>query len=283
MTGDILFLDWQGPGARRRNFLISAIASLVLLVLLGWVLAGLYANGQLSATLWGPIIDPGNDQFGPFWHFVGEGLRNTLVAALVSVSAALVLGTLVATLYFYAGRILRAGLALVIELFRGIPVVILIFGVAVVLPENGVLLSPFWYMCIAISAHGAAMISEIVRAGVAAIPRGQHDAGYAIGLSKHKLLAIILYPQAFRVMLPALISQMILTLKDTTLGFIISFPDFLRNAEVAIQNLGNPIQVYFVVAVVFIGLNAGLSRLAIRAERRFSNRGFAVGKRVVLA
>jgi glutamate transport system permease protein len=158
-------------------------------------------------------------------------------------------------------------LAILIELLRGIPVVILIFGVAVVLPENGILLSPFWYMCIAISAHGAVMIAEILRAGIASLPHGQHEAGYAIGLSKHKLLALILYPQAFRVMLPALISQMILTLKDTTLGFIISFPDFLRNAEVAIQNLGNPIQVYFVVAMVFIGLNLGLSRLASRMER----------------
>jgi glutamate transport system permease protein len=209
-------------------------------------------------------------------------LRNTLVAAVISVSAALVLGTLVATIYFYAGRIVRVGMALFIALFRGIPVVILIFGVAVVLPENGVLMSPFWYMCIAISAHGAMMISEIVRAGLAAIPRGQYDAGYAIGLSKHKLLALILYPQAFRVMLPALISQMILTLKDTSLGFIISFPDFLRNAEVAIQNLANPIQVYFVVAIVFIGLNLGLSRLAILAERRLSQRGFVTATRVAL-
>jgi glutamate transport system permease protein len=283
MTGGILFLDLQGPDAQRRNLVISTIATVALVALAGWVAAGLYANGQLSATLWGPIVDPANDQFGPFWHFVGAGLRNTLVAAVISVSAALVLGTLVATVYFYAGRIVRAVMALVIALFRGIPVVILIFGVAVVLPENGVLLSPFWYMCIAISAHGAAMISEIVRAGLAAIARGQYDAGYAIGLSKHKLLALILYPQAFRVMLPALISQMILTLKDTSLGFIISFPDFLRNAEVAIQNLGNPIQVYFVVAVVFIGLNLGLSRLAILTERRLSNRGFVMAKRVTVA
>jgi glutamate transport system permease protein len=282
MTAGILFLDLLGPDARRRNLLISTIAAAALVAVAGWVVAGLYANGQLSAALWGPIIDPANDQFRPFWHFVGTGLRNTLVAAVISVSAALVLGTLVATIYFYAGRIVRIGMALFIALFRGIPVVILIFGVAVVLPENGVLMSPFWYMCIAISAHGAMMISEIVRAGLAAIPRGQYDAGYAIGLSKHKLLALILYPQAFRVMLPALISQMILTLKDTSLGFIISFPDFLRNAEVAIQNLANPIQVYFVVAIVFIGLNLGLSRLAILAERRLSQRGFVTATRVAL-
>jgi glutamate transport system permease protein len=282
MTGGILFLDLQGPDARRRNLLISAIATVAFVALVGWIVAGLYANGQLSVSLWGPIVDPTNDQFGPFWHFVGAGLRNTLTAAVISVSAALLLGTLVATIYFYAAKSLRAGMALTIALFRGIPVVILIFGVAVVLPENGVLLSPFWYMCIAISAHGAAMISEIVRAGLAAIPRGQYDAGNAIGLSKHKLLALILYPQAFRVMLPALISQLILTLKDTSLGFIISFPDFLRNAEVAIQNLGNPIQVYFLVAIVFIGLNLGLSRLAILAERRLSNRGFAMARRVAL-
>jgi glutamate transport system permease protein len=273
MTDGVLFLDMQGPAAARRAFVISAVATVALVAVLGWVVSQLYAKGQLSATLWGPIIDPANAQFGPFWRFLGTGLRNTLTAAVVSVSAALVLGTLVSTIYFYAGRVVRPTLAILIELFRGIPVVILIFGVAVVLPENGILLSPFWYMCIAISAHGAAMIAEILRAGIASLPLGQHDAGYAIGLSKHKLLALILYPQSFRVMLPALISQMILTLKDTTLGFIISFPDFLRNAEVAIQNLGNPIQVYFVVAVVFIGLNLGLSRLAIRMERHAFDSG----------
>lgn len=278
MTDGALFLNGHGPRARRRNAVISIVSGLALVIFLTWIAYGLYINGQLSAALWSPIIDPANDQFDLFWRFVGAGLRNTLVAALISVSAALVLGTLISTIYFYAGQIIRRALAVFITLFRGIPVVILIFGVAVVLPQNGLHLSPFWYMCIAIASHGAAMISEIVRAGVASIARGQHDAGNAIGLSKHQLLRLILYPQAFRVMLPALISQMILTLKDTTLGFIISFPDFLRNAEIAIQNLGNPIQVYFLVAIIFIGLNLSLSRLAIRVEKGLSDRGFKRGK-----
>jgi glutamate transport system permease protein len=270
MNQNTLYLNGQGPKARRRNRWLSIVTSAVLCFVAAVVVLRLDQRGQWSGALWGPIVDPQNAQFGELWRFLGVGLRNTLLAAVVSVTASLAAGTLITTCWLYAGARVRDFMTVVVELVRAIPVVILIFGVAVVFPSWGIHLSGFWFMCIAISAHGAAMQSEIIRAGVAAIPSGQGEAGLALGLRQYQVLGMILYPQAFEIMLPALISQLILTLKDTSLGFIISFLDFLRAAEIAIQDLGNPIQVYLVVALVFICLNLGLSMLAQFLQRRQS-------------
>ena len=165
----------------------------------------------------------------------------------------------------------------VIEVFRGLPVVITIYLAARVLPEVGISLPPLWYLVIGLTAYNCVIIAEIVRAGVAALPRGQSEAAYAVGLSRFQVLRLILLPQAFRIMLPALISQLVVIVKDTSLGFFIfGFEEFVRTANLVIQaflgqeSINLTLQMYITVALVFILINYGLSKLAEYVQRRSS-------------
>jgi glutamate transport system permease protein len=139
-----------------------------------------------------------------------------------------------------------------------------------VLPEVGLDLPILWYLVIGLTAYNSVIIAEIIRAGVASLPRGQAEAGYSLGLTRGQVLSSILLPQAFRVMLPALISQLVVIVKDTSLGFIISYEEFVRTANIIIQTLHNPIQIYAIVALIFIVINYALGRLAEYVERRLS-------------
>ena len=114
------------------------------------------------------------------------------------------------------------------------------------------------------------VIAEIIRAGVVSLPNGQIEAARAVGLTEGQAMRVVLLPQAFRIMLPALISQLVVILKDTSLGFVISYEETIRVGGQLIQNLHNPLQVYAVLAAVFIAINYSLSRLATYLERRMS-------------
>src|SRR5690606_13918077 len=165
----------------------------------------------------------------------------------------------------------------VVELLRGLPVVVMIFFAARALPEVGVELpgasrevNMLFYLVIGLTLYNMVIIAEIIRAGVNSLPRGQAEAASAIGLTRWQSLRLILLPQAFRTMLPALISQLVVILKDTALGFIISYPELLRESQIIVQTTKNPLQMYFVVAVIFIVINYSLGKLAEYVERRLS-------------
>jgi glutamate transport system permease protein len=158
------------------------------------------------------------------------------------------------------------------EFFRGLPVVISIFFAARVLPELGVSLPLLWYLVLGLTAYNSVIIAEIVRAGIASLPRGQAEAAAAVGLTRGQALRLILLPQAVRVMLPALISQLVVIFKDTSLGFVIQYVEVVRFAAIAIQELRNPLQLYLTVGAIFILINYGLSRLAVWAEWRLTRR-----------
>lgn len=267
--------DAPGPRARRN----TAIGTTVALVLLAGVVAlavvQLGANGQLDGEKWGPFFNPGNRYFTATWRALGVGLGNTLVAAALTLVLALAIGTALAVLRISSTPVYRWLVVGVIELLRGLPVVITIFLAARVLPEIGITLPPLWYLVIGLTLYNCVIIAEIVRAGVAALPRGQSEAASAVGLTRFQVLRIILLPQAFRIMLPALISQLVVIVKDTSLGFIIfGFSEFVRTANTVIQFFGGqeeinlPLQAYTAVALVFILINYGLGKLAEYVQRR---------------
>jgi glutamate transport system permease protein len=149
-------------------------------------------------------------------------------------------------------------------------VVMAIFFASRVLPQVGVHLSLRWYLVVGLTAYNSVVIAEIIRAGVTALPRGQTEAAYAIGLTRGAALRLILLPQAFRIMLPALISQLVVILKDTSLGAFISYEELLRKGSLAVQNLRNPLQLYLLIGALFIAMNYALGRLAVIVERRLS-------------
>jgi len=207
------------------------------------------------------------------WNLLWEGLRATLRAAALAILFSLIVGTLLAVMRITSAPWWRWLVVSVIEVFRGLPVVITIFLAARVLPELGIDLSLLWFLVIGLTAYNSVVIAEIIRSGVAALPRGQTEAAYAIGLTRGQTLRLVLLPQAFRIMLPALISQLVVVLKDTSLGAFISFPELLRQGNIIVANLSNPIQTYLLVGVIFILINYALSRLAVWLERRVSHRG----------
>jgi glutamate transport system permease protein len=262
--------DAPGPRTRTRiifGSVIALAAGVGLVVLTG---LRLDEQGQFDAEKWTPLIDPGDDRFPLVWDLFGEALVNTLVAAAWAMIFSLVIGTLLAVTRITAARWYRWSVVGVIEFLRGIPVVIAIFFAARVLPEAGVDLEPLWFLVIGLTAYNSVIIAEIVRAGVNSLPSGQREAAESLGMRRWQVLSLVLLPQAFRIMLPALISQLVVVLKDTSLGFIISYPELVRTAGFVIQNLQNPIQTYLIIAVIFILLNYLLSRLAVYVERRLS-------------
>lgn len=269
MTTPVLY-DIPGPRTRRRALLGSIVAGTVLLAVLGLALYRLAGQGQLSEERWGPLVNPFDPQFAAVWTGLLEALGLNITAAALAMVLSLAIGTLLALTRITSAPWYRWAVVGVIEVLRGLPVVIAIFLSYRILPELGVELPRIWYLVIGLTAYNAVVIAEIVRSGVASLPRGQAEAASAIGLTRGQSLRLVQLPQAFRIMLPALISQLVVVFKDTSLGFIILFPEVISFARIAIQTLGNPLQLYFVIAVLFIAINYLLGRFAQWVERRLS-------------
>jgi glutamate transport system permease protein len=157
-----------------------------------------------------------------------------------------------------------------VELFRGLPLLLLILFLFLALPAVGVTISVFWALVAGLTLYNSAVLGEIFRAGILSLPKGQTEAAYAIGLRRGQTLRLILVPQAVRRMLPALISQLVTLLKDTSLGFVIGYAELLRNGRTAVEFLGGrySIPIYTAIAVVYIAVNASLSFLARWLDRR---------------
>ncbi|HEX7538077.1 MAG TPA: amino acid ABC transporter permease [Dermatophilaceae bacterium] len=273
-TPSVLY-DAPGPRARRRAAIGGGIATFVGLILIGLVAKRLADQGQFSGELWGPVLDPSNESFPLVWNLLGKGVLATLTAAVLAIVFSLLIGSAVGVARMMLGRNARMPLVALIELLRGLPVVITIYFASRVLPELGVDLSGLpgeaglWFLVLGLTAYNCVIIAEILRAGVASLPKGQREAALAIGLTPWATMRLVLLPQATRVMLPALISQLVVILKDTSLAAVLAlYTELLRQGNLIALNLHNPIQILFVVAVIFILINYSLSRLATWVDQR---------------
>jgi glutamate transport system permease protein len=272
MSTSVLY-DVPGPRTRQRVRIGSIAAGVVLLGVLFVVYRRLDAQEQFAAEKWAPLFEPGHEAFGQVWDLLLEALVKTLQAAVLAMAFSLVIGTLLAVTRFVSAPWYRWAVVGLVELLRGVPVVLAIFFASRVLPEVGVDLSILWYLVIGLTAYNSVVIAEIVRAGINALPKGQTEAAYAIGLTRGQTLRLVLLPQAFRIMLPALISQLVVVLKDTSLGAFIGYQELLRTGGFLVQNLANPIQTYLLIAVLFIAINYLLSKFAEYVERRLRRSG----------
>ena len=271
MSTSVLF-DAPGPRARRRVLLGSIVAGVVLVAVTVLVVLRLQTQGQLTEEKWGPLVNPAHPSFVALWTSLGMALLRNVQAAVLAMAFSLLLGTLLAVVRISLPRWGRWMVIGPMEFFRGLPVVIAIFFAARILPELGVSLPLLWYLVIGLTVYNSVIIAEIVRAGIASLPRGQAEAAAALGLTRGQSMRSILLPQAFRTMLPALISQLVVIFKDTSLGFVIQYPEAVRLAQIATQlpELRNPLQLYLVVGALFILINYLLSRFAVWVERRLS-------------
>ena len=287
MSQQAVLYDAQGPRARRRTRIGTVVASLVLAGLAYLVVRRLVEQGQFTMEKWGPLIDPGNEAFDAVWRLLGVGLVNTLKAAVIAMTLSIVLGTLIAVGRLSLGRTGRIPLVALVELLRGLPVVVLVYFGARVLDDVGVPLDQLpggqtlWGLVIGLTAYNMVIFAEVVRAGVESLPRGQREAALATGLTNGQAMRLVLLPQAFRVMLPAIISQLVVVLKDTSLvTFVANYDELLSQGESIRRNLDNPIQTFTVVALIYIAINYTLGRLAQYFEGRQSRTAGRVGATV---
>jgi glutamate transport system permease protein len=168
-----------------------------------------------------------------------------------------------------------------VEFFRGVPLLLLIFFSYIGLPRYGVDISAFWRIELALFLYNSAVLAEIFRAGVLSLDKGQTEAADAIGLRYWQSMRHVVLPQAVRRMVPALVSQLITMLKDTSLAYIVSYQELLRYGKLNGEFFHNPLQSYLVVALLFIAVNFTLSRIArrleVRQRRRLGASGIHVG------
>ncbi len=265
MSGSVLF-DAPGPRARVRNRIISAV-TIAVLALIGWaVLSRLADKGQLTAAKWRPFTT------GDLWKtYVLPGIVGTLTAAVLSIVLALILGFLLGVGRLSPVRAIRWPCAVVVEIFRAVPVLIMmifayfLFALYGVFPSKQLALAG---VVTGLTLYNGAVIAEIVRSGVASLPRGQSEAASALGLSWGQTMRSILLPQAIASMLPVLISQLVVVLKDTAIGYQITFLEMVRQGTVIGSTYGNYVPALIVIAVLMIAVNFALSAAATRVERR---------------
>ncbi|SEP14733.1 amino acid ABC transporter permease [Trujillonella endophytica] len=280
MSEPSVLYDAQGPRARRRTLIGTVVALLLLAGLVFLAVRRLVDRGQFTMEKWGPLIDPDNEAFDAVWRLLREGVVNTLKAAAVAMVLSIVLGTVIAVARLSLGRVARIPLIGLVELFRGLPVVVLVYFGVRVIDDVGIDLSGwpggqvFWGLVFGLTAYNMVVFAEVIRAGVASLPRGQREGALATGLTDGQTMRIVLLPQAFRVMLPAIISQLVVVLKDTSLvTFVANYDELLSQGDTIQRNLDNPIQTYFVVALIYIAINYTLGRLAQYIQKRQARSG----------
>lgn len=261
MTAPVL-AEVLGPRARRRVAVASA-ASVVVLVGLAVVAARrLEAKGQFSAERWEPFTR------WAVWRFLLGGLANTMRVAAVAMALAIVIGAVLALGRLARTAALRWVAGAYVEVFRSLPLLLLIFFSFLFLPRYGIDVSAFWVVVLALVAYNSAVLGEIFRAGILSLDRGQGEAALALGMTYWQSMLFVVIPQAARRMTPAIVSQLVTLLKDTSLAYVIGYAELLRHGRRNATFYQNQLATYLVVAAMFFVVNFALSQLARRLEVR---------------
>ncbi|MFF4343872.1 amino acid ABC transporter permease [Kitasatospora sp. NPDC001540] len=252
--------DVPGPKALARHRLYGWLSLLVIAAVVGWVVYMLFHTQQFTYQKWMPF------EYQGVQELLLRGLGNTLKAFGWTVLFALPFGALFAAGRLSDHRAVRWVCTLVVEFFRAMPLLVMIFFIFVALKAP-----PMWALVAGLTLYNGSVLAEVFRAGVLAVPKGQKEAAYALGLRKTQVMAYVLVPQANRAMLPTIVSQLVVALKDTSLGFLITYEEFLHAGKLIATNLDYDlpfIPVVMVIAPVYIGMCLLLSWFAKWLERR---------------
>ncbi|RSS59614.1 amino acid ABC transporter permease [Streptomyces sp. WAC01280] len=260
MTESTALYDIPGPHARRRHLLYGIASTVVILALAGWFLYLLFDTEQFTSTKWSPFLYEGIQEL------LLKGLGNTLKAFAYASVLSLALGAVLATGRLSERRVLRWASTLFVEFFRAMPVLVMIFFIFVALKVQ-----PLPALVAGLTLYNGSVLAEVFRTGVHAVARGQGEAAYALGMRKTQVMTYVLVPQAVRAMLPAIISQLVVALKDTSLGFLITYEEFLHAGKLIASNLDYDlpfIPVVLVISPIYIGMCMLLSWFATWVARR---------------
>lgn len=279
MTGASVLFDAPGPRARRVSLITSIIAGVLILAGAAWVVmtlaaprdsGGIKLPGMFDPSRWNIFTDP------EVWGAIGRGVVATLQAAAVAAVGAIILGILLSLLRSSLIAWVRVPTAWLLEFLRGMPVLLMMLFILLVASTGA-----FWAVVIALVLYNGALIGEILRAGLAALPRGQHEAALSLGMREFQSKMLVEFPQAFRQMLPIIVAQLVVLLKDTSLGFIVGYNEIIRTN---INNLGSfygnryLFSLFVVTLVIYLAINLTLSWFARWLSRRTASGGGRGGK-----
>ena len=265
--------DLPGPRARVRNQAFGVLAILCIVALFGFVGYRFWATGQFESPKWEWLL------YKDLQLQLVAALGATLGAFLVAALLALAFGLLFAVARLSEHWWWRTPAFAIVELFRAIPLVVMIFFLFYAAPQAGINLGVFWSLVVSLTLYNGSVLAEVFRAGMQSVPRGQREAAYALGLRKNQVMRAVLLPQAIQAMLPTIVSQLVVLLKDTALGFLITYQELLNEARYlgSLTEFGRPsIPTALVIGAVYITLCTALSALAGYLERRSRRTGRAL-------
>lgn len=267
MSASVLF-DAPGPKTRRRSMIASIIALVVVAGVVVWgivilaaprVSSGIKLPGYFDGSRWDIFLDP------EVWQFIGKGVLATLQAAALAAIIALVLGVVFAMLRTSTLRVVRVPVIVIQEFFRGMPVLLMMLFILLAAATGA-----FWAVVLALGVYNGAIIGESLRAGLVALPRGQREAALSVGMTRLQSKTFIEFPQAFRQMLPVVVAQLVVLLKDTSLGYIVGYNELIRTTMNNLASFyGNKylFSLFIVTLIIYLAINLTLSAIARRLGR----------------
>ena len=276
MSGASVLYDVPGPRAVLRNRILGLVTVLIVLAAVGFIVYRFAATGQFDASRWNLFT------YSLVWQGMAQALWATVSAFLAAGVGSIVLGFVLSVGRLSDHAWVRVPVTVVIELLRAVPVLVMMmfffYGVNSI-PGSTFRMSAYAAVVIGLVLYNGSVLAEALRAGIEALPRGQKEAGYAIGLRKSGVMAFILLPQAIRAMLPVIVAQLVVTLKDTALGFIITYPELIYYAKYLSSQPGRPLlQAGLIVAVIYISMCLILSGIAkwleVRTRRSPKMKGY---------
>lgn len=255
---------YEAPGPKtHRKMVIGTVISLVaVVVFFASIIQRFYVTGQLAPRYWSFFTK------WTTWRFLLQGFEGTIKVSLAAGAIALVLGLLLMLGRTSRFKALSAVCRVCTEFFRGVPSLLLIYFFFLVVPQYGIKMPSFWMLTLPVALTASGVLAEVFRAGVNAVPKGQVEAAMAIGLSPWQVKRHIVLPQAIKFVIPSLISQLVVVVKDTTAAYVVSYPDLMQNARVLITRYDALVSMYFVIAIIYILICYAINKAAVYVSRR---------------
>ena len=251
-----------GPKTRHRVRIGTAVSAVVVLLAIAAVIRQFWVTGQLAPRYWSLFLQ------WTTWRFLGQGLLGTVAVALTAGAIALVLGLTLMLGRTSGVRPLAALCRVVTDFFRGVPSLLLIYFFFFVPAQLGLKMPSFWMLALPVALAASGVLAEVFRAGVNAVPKGQVEAALSIGLSRAQTMRRVVLPQAVRYVIPSLIAQLVVVVKDTTVAYVVSFPDLMQNARVLITSYDALVSMYLVIAVIYILINYAINKASVYVAHR---------------
>lgn len=267
-SGAVAYLyETPGPRTKRLINIFTAISVVILAAIVTAVIYRFYSKGQFAGKYWSFFL-----RFTT-WKFLISGLFGTIKASVFAGVIAFFAGMLLVIGRLSRYKALNALSIAVIEFTRGVPTLLFIYFFFLVVPQLGINMPPILKIVLPVSISAAGVVAEVLRTGINAVPKGQREAALSLGMGEFTAFIGIVFPQGFKIVIPSLISEIVIVIKDTTYAYVVNYPDLMQNSKVLISNYDAMLSVYLVTAVIYILINYLINRISEHAAKKLSVEG----------